>query len=328
MNMYTLYYNSGTTNTRCYLLKDGQLVVDESLAVGSRNSAIDGNNEALRTAIVSLKMTLLSRTGIKESDIDRVFMSGMVSSPNGLKEIPHLPAPVNMQTLLKNIVHIKEPSLFEKSISIIPGVKTIPAMNSITAANVWQINNMRGEEIEIFGILNKHKHLENGIMILPGSHTQVAFVRQGAIVDIMSTITGELFDAISKGTILASSLRRDHITEIECGWVQHGYELLENLGFNRAIYTVRSMGLFADTNASQRQSVMEGILNGGVLKAIDFASHRTLKPLTNIAVCGSEDQFMVVKAIANGFFPVYTVEHIPELEIPFSVYGMMHILEG
>lgn len=101
-------------------------------------------------------------------------------------------------------------------------------------------------------------------MIMPGSHTQIAQVRNGAITDIISTITGELYSAVKNNTILSTSLPASLSEAIEPELLCRGYENLNVLGFNRALYTVRTRELFMETTPAQRHSYFEGILNGGV----------------------------------------------------------------
>ena len=51
--MYIVYYDSGTTNTRAYLLRDGTILQKVSRPVGARNSALSGDREELLRALAA-----------------------------------------------------------------------------------------------------------------------------------------------------------------------------------------------------------------------------------------------------------------------------------
>ncbi len=109
-------------------------------------------------------------------------------------EIEHLSTPVSCEKLKQAIVPYTEKTYLGRTVHIIPGIKTLPQGKSATMETVEHVNNMRGEEIEIFGILRRYPQLAcgNAIVILPGSHTQAVFLQDGTITDISSSVTGDL----------------------------------------------------------------------------------------------------------------------------------------
>ena len=52
--MYIVYYDSGTTNTRAYLLRDGAILQKVSRPVGARNSALSGDRDELLRALAAM----------------------------------------------------------------------------------------------------------------------------------------------------------------------------------------------------------------------------------------------------------------------------------
>lgn len=52
--MYIMYYDSGTTNTRAYLLKDGAIVRSMAKAIGAKNSALERDNTRLVGELYSM----------------------------------------------------------------------------------------------------------------------------------------------------------------------------------------------------------------------------------------------------------------------------------
>ncbi len=206
--MYYVYFNSGTTNTRAYLIKNQSVIQRAEINVGSRDSALKRDNSLLISFLKQLYDDLLKKACLDDSQIHEIYMSGMISSPSGLVEVEHLSTPITIYKLKQELVSYYENTFFKRNINIVPGIKTIPQGQVSSIENVININNMRGEEIEIMGILHCYPTLSSGssIIILPGSHTQVAFLHDGQIEDISSNITGELYYAITTSTILGASL--------------------------------------------------------------------------------------------------------------------------
>lgn len=266
---------------------------------------------------------ILDEEHIDEKHIQAIYMSGMISSPSGLVEVEHLSVPLDFQSLKKGIVLYEDTEFFHRTIHIIPGLKTLPRGMTATIDHVALANNMRGEEIEIFGILHRYPELGKGysIIVLPGSHTQAAFLYDGSIVNISSNITGELYHAIISETIIGSSLTGELSGKLIPELVCMGYDSIHTYGFNRALYMVRGMDLFTESTLTQRISYMEGVLNGGVMDAI----LEIMKDLPGtIAIAGSEKQYEVFSAFAEKLFPQFTMMKVQtSKDFPFSVEGFL-----
>lgn len=324
--MYYVYFDSGTTNTRVYLLEDHKILEHKSAQIGSRDSALRNDPTILVRELKRLYDALLAHAGLCDGDVSDLYFSGMISCPSGMVEIEHLSTPVDRPGLKNAVVSYDEPHFFRRTVRIIPGVKTLPQGSSATLETVERVNNMRGEETEIFGILHRCPRLAHGraIVILPGSHTQAVFLQDGVIVDMSSNITGELYNAIVCETILSSSLTGAGAERIDPQLVRKGYANLHIYGFNRALYIVRSMMLFTDASLEQRRSYMEGVLNGGVIDAI---LNVTCGAPAQIAVAGPHSQYEVYRALGSlfGQFEIVEVPHIKDL--PFAVEGLFSLLE-
>lgn len=324
--MYYFYYDSGTTNTRAYLIRNNQIVQQGERSVGSRNCALMNDNTILKNALQQLYQELLAKEKISDCDVKDIYLSGMISSPSGLIEIEHLSTPLNFSMLKKHAVSFSMEEFGGRSVWIIPGIKTLPPGKKVTACEVANANNMRGEEIEIFGILHRHPELEKGhcCIVLPGSHTQVAFLQDGSIINISSNVTGELYHAIIKETILSSSVAGSEKTDILPEMVSMGYEALHKFGFNRALYMVRSMELFSDSTLAQRRSYLEGVVNSGVMDAISQA----MPVPCVIAVAGPHIHYQIFSAITASHFPQFKIVEIPaSSSLPYSVEGFLKFIE-
>lgn len=323
--MYDFYFDSGTTNSRAYLLEGEHVVHTTSAKIGSRDAALQNDNTVLICELRRMYEETLSHCKCTDTDVRRIVMSGMITCPHGLVEIEHLSTPVSCQKLAAAIVPFDEQQFFKRTIYLVPGIKTFGQGQKATLDTIEHVNNMRGEEIEIMGILRQYEALRQGrvIIVLPGSHTQVAFLQDGVIENISSNITGELYSALVHGTILSSSLTGEGNRKIHSDMVRKGYENLCKYGFNRALYIVRAMHLFTDASLSERRSYIEGVLNGGVMDAI--LSVVGDAP-TQVAIAGSHTQYEVFVALAACRFTQLEVIEVPAQEdLPFSVEGMLYL---
>lgn len=261
---YLVYYDSGTSNSRIYLLDDQfRIHYTEKKNIGSKDSSITGSNLVLIEGLKDLFDAMLSATGISESQIAGIYASGMITSPYGLVEVPHLVIPTSIENLADSMVCYHEDRLFHRDIYLIPGLKT-------TGDRITMVNNMRGEEIEIAGTLDAlHEKYPNRkiALILPGSHTHIALVEGDRITSILSNITGELFYALKSATILSAVLSAE-TDGLDPDMVRLGTENLHTYGFNRAIYICHAMRLFNQGTPMQRKSYAEGVINGDFVKGL------------------------------------------------------------
>lgn len=330
--MYTIYYDSGTTNTRAYLLRDGVIAGRLAAAVGAKNSALEGDNTCLVRELFAMYGRLTAGAGITGEEVEHIYLSGMISSPSGIVEIEHLAVPVDAKTLRENIVSYEEARFFRRSLEIIPGIKTLERGKGVEEAQAASVNMMRGEEIEVFGILRANPELKKGIcvFVLPGSHTQAVLVRDGRIEDISSNITGELFRAITKESILGASVAGDEPWEMDGEMVCLGGRNVHRYGFNRAIYILRILDLFTEAGVNRRRSYFEGALNVGVMDAavrmLEAAGMCLTPGSIRLAVAGDGIQKKIYEAFCGDGYP--QVEMVPVREEPgrpFSVGGLLEI---
>lgn len=286
MNDYILYYDSGTSNTRAYLLdRDFQVRYTAKKAVGSKDSAIAGSNRVLIEGLKELYDHVLSANGLEEGDVSAIYASGMITCAYGLKEVPHLALPITLEGFAGSLVPFLEDTCFHREIVLVPGLKTVND-------DITYVNNMRGEEIEIIGALDELQGLgapQDLALILPGSHTHVTYLQGERITDIISNFTGELFHAIQKDTILSPVLVSDG-SPLDREMVGMGYRNLQKFGFNRALYICRAMDAFGKGTPAQRFSYGEGVIMGGVRQSLEYYC-RHFWPDCRTAVLVS-DEFM------------------------------------
>lgn len=327
--MLRIYIDSGTTNTRAYLLQGETALGCEKSDIGSRDSSIAGSNQVLLQGIRALIDTLLVRYHLQECDVEGVFASGMVTSPYGIHEVPHLCVPVSTEKLAGGIVRHEEPTVFNRPMNLIRGVKTVPDDFCVTAENVHRVNNMRGEEIEVFGILSMlptENRKAGWAIFLPGSHTHVVYTRQGEIQDILSTFSGELFGAIATGTLLSSSVQFD-VTGYHEDMVLQGFRALKKYGVSRALYLVNTLRLFSSLGRLEKTSFLEGIIVGGVVDAF-LRKYSEWPELMGVVVAAKNPLAEIYRTVlreAGVTAPVEVME--PASGQEFAVKGFIELLK-
>lgn len=297
--MYNVYFDSGTSNTRAYLLKDYDIIDVVKKNIGSKDSSIAGSNRVLIKGLKELYDQLLENNKIDDNQIEGIYASGMITSPFGIKEVPHLSTPISLEKLYKGIYTHYEPEFFKRDIHLIRGVKTIPDGFTADRYNIGDVNNMRGEEIEIFGILSglpDEWKKGNTAIFLPGSHTHVAYVKQGVLHDILSNFSGELYHAISTSTILSNSIQCD-TDELDEEMVLLGFRNLKEYGINRALYIGHATKIFNACNNLERKSYLEGVINGGVVSAFEYTVRKKWNGIDKILITGSSNNMTRVYEI-------------------------------
>jgi len=295
-NQYILYFDSGTTNTRLYVLnQEMEIIIANKRKIGSKESAIARSNKVLIEAMKALYDETIKEINISENQVKEIFASGMVTSPYGLKEIPHKIVPLTIHEFVDGIEIFYEDTCFQRNINLIPGLKTIND-------DFTYVNNMRGEEIEVFGTLDELKNLgksDNIAIINPGSHTHITYVQNEKIIGILSNFTGELYYALKTCTILSPIFDIDDM-KLDKEMVKKGVENLKIFGFNRAIYISHSMRIFNRGTDIERFSYSEGVINGGIRESLEYYCENYWTECETVAIIGDEFMYELYSTILEG----------------------------
>lgn len=220
-----LTVDGGTTNTRVYLVRAGEVVDKRRLSVGVRvGEAV--YKTVLREAIAEL----LSANSLRETDVARVLASGMITSEYGLCNLAHLVLPIGKEHLKRNLFETVISDITSIPFCFVRGVKT--ACTTLDNADV-----MRGEETELMGILEACD--ASTLYVLPGSHSKhVRVDGAGRICDFSTMMTGELFSAVLQHTILRDAADFEH-TALREQALLDGYRYCHARGLNEASFKTR-----------------------------------------------------------------------------------------
>ena len=255
-----LVIDCGTTNLRVTLLDERRQIVDAVRADGGvRHTAIDGNNDRLCRTLKGAIDEVLAKNGMTPGDVLRCVAYGMITSNMGLLEIAHVAAPASVDALRAAMQERTFDNIAPFPIAFIPGVRNFGG--AVTMENYSGMDMMRGEETEAVGLYRLLALKEPAIFVLPGSHNKfVSMGANGEILGCMTSISGELLDAITHDTILADAVGRSFVTaegympDMAC---EGAWESAHS-GLGRAAFSARILQTLGGRSREAAQSYLLG----------------------------------------------------------------------
>lgn len=121
---------------------------------------------------------------------------------------------------------------------------------------------MRGEEVQILGTV-AIAQLSSGYLCLPGTHTKWVEVAQGKILNIVTSMTGEMFDLITSYSVLADALK-GWDGKIDASAFRDGLTIARSrLGALQCIFITRAQQVIEEEqDLARRASRLSGMLIG------------------------------------------------------------------
>ena len=221
--------DGGTTNTRLRRVREHTVASEVRIAMGAKDCTL--GNATHKNLIKEKLKELLRAVNAEEKDIRSIIVSGMLTSEFGLYNLPHLTAPVGIKELHDSMMRA-DTEISTIPCYFIPGVK-------VQSENAYQIDMMRGEECEYFGI--SEQLAPNSVCIMPGSHTKHIFSDENKRISSLRTfLSGEMIAALSQNTILSKSIDLS-IADFDGKALLSGYDCVRELGINRALFHTRIM---------------------------------------------------------------------------------------
>ena len=175
-----------------------------------------------------------------------ILASGMVGSKQGWIEAPYQKTPCNL-----NNIQFISPSVKDNRFSI-------KIFSGISQDNTPDV--MRGEETQIAGFLYDNPNF-NGSICLPGTHSKWVKIENGNIIYFKTFMTGELFDIISKNSILIHSVTSNIVLKNELKMAVD--EIFKNPKiFANALFQLRADDLINSKGSEIYKSKLSGYLLG------------------------------------------------------------------
>jgi 2-dehydro-3-deoxygalactonokinase len=264
--VHRLLIDGGTTNTRAWAVEGDTILAHGRAMVGARDSARDGSSVRLANAVHDL-LTRVSADARREQpdwQPECVVAAGMITSPLGLAEVPHVPAPAGVAELAAQTRCLVLPEVTPLPLLFVPGVRCGPTEPDETT--VSQIDVMRGEEIVCVGLAAARVVQPPAIVLSVGSHWKLCEMDQdGRVAASTTTLSGELLHVLRTQTVLAASVEADMPDRLDLDAVRAGVAEQQRAGFPRAVFCTRLLDRVPTSSPRARLAFLVGIVVGETL---------------------------------------------------------------
>lgn len=251
--------DAGTTNTRVWLTVDDRMIARARAGVGVRDTARDRSSERLRDALRELIDQVRDDArdqGFAESP-ECVIAAGMITSPLGLAEVPHVPTPAGLNDLAEATRQYNFPEITDLPILLIPGARSGPRRCDQETVGTTDV--MRGEETLLIGLHALGLLAPQSTLLNLGSHWKVIeFDQYARVGSSVTSMTGELIHTAQTQTILAGSVPQTRPDVIDRAWFEAGMREQRRSGLARALFCVRLLEQGSDGSPEQRLSFLIG----------------------------------------------------------------------
>lgn len=283
--MHTITIDMGTTNTRATLWRDGMLLARSSAPVGVRDAAISGSKDGLKQALRDCLAGVQASASVAVDEVDLVLASGMIGAKAGLFDVPHLLAPAGLAELAAGMQALALPDVLAGPVWCIPGVRNHAGPVGLHKHEAMDM--VRGEETEIMGLLARLPLQERATIVLPGSHTKLVSVDEDQRINgCVTTVAGELLQAISQHTLIGESLAGQFGSVLHPEPLLAGAATARKVGLARACFSVRILDQFSDVERDARASFLLGAVLADDVLALKHSCAIQTRADTTIVICG------------------------------------------
>jgi 2-dehydro-3-deoxygalactonokinase len=313
--------DSGTTNTTVWLMKNDKILCDAKLPVGVRQTSIRGNRRLLET---TLRRAFHSLSKQAPSPPRCVLVAGMLTSPLGFWEVPHVPAPAGLAELSRNVQRKTFTRVSPLPFFLVPGVRIGRGRTELS--NVARADVIRGEETEIMGFQanpQARSQRRPWVLLHVGSHSKaIAVDTRGRIVGSASTLSGEALQALRTYTILASRLRDLQSPKLQRVFFESGIRWTQRYGLTRSLFMTRLLEANPKNGQQELYSFLLGALLGSDLQA--FRGLGLLVPRVPILLTGQPNLQSAWKLMLNTSYDVKVVK--PKMRVRMFLAGLGQIV--
>lgn len=230
----------GTSSFRLWALdRAGNVRGERRSAQGLTAVATEGFEAVLESHLAAL--------GI--GDGIPVMMCGMVGARGGWVEAAYVDIPAGLDGLAERAVHV--PSA-RRLIRILPG---------LAQRDADRYDVMRGEETQLLPLAREGFH---GFACLPGTHSKWVVVENGEARCFATFMTGELFQLLRTGSVLAPALAGEGVVDAGSLAFRAGVEdaLAAPASVGNALFALRAGWLLASSPPEAARARLSGLLIG------------------------------------------------------------------
>ena len=221
-----------------------------------------------RPAAEGFSRYLLQSMGMLNAPPAPVVISGMASSSIGWQELAYARVPFSILSLCDanhSCVTLEYRS------SVVP-VYLLSGVQS-------DIDVMRGEETQLAGLFSTPEFAafaaDRCRVILPGTHSKHALIRNGDLVDFTTFMTGELVSVLANRSILKNSTDWEDFTHSGVCLGDHfadGVRAARDSSLSASLFRVRSRSLLRRESPAANTEFLLGLLIGDELRGISLKS--------------------------------------------------------
>jgi 2-dehydro-3-deoxygalactonokinase len=242
----------GTSSFRLWLIGEGDAVLGESRSG-------EGMTTARETGFASVLAKHLQK--VEAPDDLPVIICGMAGAKQGWQEAGYIDVPAKLSDIPDRSVKIEDGT---RDIRILPGL----AQRDPHASDV-----IRGEETQLLGS-SQQMRSSDCLVAMPGTHSKWVRIVHGEVLGFATFMTGELFEAISKHTILSHAVKDssgfDGANPAFTDAVHSAFKEPEFTS-NRLFSSVRARGLLFSMTPVEAEATLSGTMIGlelaGALKS-------------------------------------------------------------
>ncbi len=258
--------DGGTTNTRLTLVEDGAVLSTLKIRIGAGDQSNATAENPYWKPLREGLQALLDQNRLTHSDVDAMIFSGMICSETGLHLVPHISAPADAERVARAMEKATIPQIAELPMFFVPGVRT--------EGEVSEIDIMRGEETELFGIC-RALGVQEFVAVMPGSHTKIVRTERGGTITAFRTaMSGELIRAAAEHTILRTALCGVFPRALDRAYLEKGFVFCSEHGINQSLFEVRILQKFADQTPEQLYAFLCGVcLHGDIAPILETAGN-------------------------------------------------------
>jgi 2-dehydro-3-deoxygalactonokinase len=259
----------------------------------------------------------------------------MITSEIGLLEIPHVWAPASMTDLAKNIKTVQDPAVFPVDIPIhfIRGIKNRYDPQTAHMSDVGALDFMRGEESQIAGIFSLYEFELPVTVVVLSSHTKFIPIDEGRnILGSLTTISGQVYEAIIKETFIGKSIRKDDdfsdadyfADEV----VDLAYDWVTRAGFLRTLLMPRFLDVLLKTKWYERKLFVEAAIAAEDMKALDQFPSFNFPVRSHFILVGSKPRCSIyaymLKRKMQVAKDILSITDTDEIDL-LSIKGVLHL---
>ena len=184
------------------------------------------------------------------------LIAGMAGSRQGWVEAPYCDCPAGPDDVAARLAWV-----VPGRVAIVPG---------LTCERNGVPDVMRGEETQVFGAL-RLLDLEDGTLVLPGTHSKWVRVEGGRVVAFSTWMTGEVYGLLRQHSILGRTLPASDGPFEAAAFDLGVARSVEGIGFLNTAFSVRTLSLFDRMPEHERPSYLSGIVIGEELRVQQLA---------------------------------------------------------